>query len=402
MKKITTLIILAFVIQTQAFSQSCLPNGINIKTQDQIDNFQTVYPNCTKIEGSVMISDQDTNNITNLNGLNVITTINGNLLIGDNNILASFSGLENLTFIGGIFEITDNVLLTDISALGNLSSIGGDLVVRSNNSLPNVQGLNNLVSVGGSLNFSTNDSLANLSGLNNLKFVGQSLFINNNPYLTSITDLEKVESIGKNLRITFNRKLATLTGLNSLTSIGEYLFILHNDSLINLHGLENVTSIGGELRIDNNVSLLSLEGIDNISAASIGDLDIYHNTSLLTCEVESICDYLANPLGYISISENATGCNNEQEIIDACSVGIHKNIKEEFIIYPNPTKNNFTISHETISSIDQLTIFNQLGKKVMTLHNCSGTIDVSRLEQGIYIIELTSNELKIREKLIIE
>ena len=378
MKKTSVLFILFFIFQTQASSQSCLPNGININTQEEIDNFSTNYPGCTEIGGSVLISDQGTNSITNLNGLNVITSINGYLVIGENNSLTSLSGLENLNLIGGSLEINDNSILSDLTALNNVTIVGGSITIESN------------------------DTLLNLTGLNNITSVVESIFIVHNANLTSIDGLENIESIRNYLRISFNSALTNLDGLISVSSIGDYLFINHNDSLISLQGLENVTSINGELRIQFNESLLSLEGIDNISAASIERLRISNNISLSTCEVESICDYIANPTGMIEIGGNSTGCNNEHEIIDACSVGIQRNTEKIFLIYPNPADKIISILHNPNSDLDCVNIYNYFGQNVLTQLNSTGTMDLSKLEQGIYIIEITSSELKTRQKLIIE
>lgn len=63
----------ALILYGSAVSaQPCLPNGITFNTQTQIDSFQIIYPNCTEIEGGVVIEGND---ITNLDGLNVITSI---------------------------------------------------------------------------------------------------------------------------------------------------------------------------------------------------------------------------------------------------------------------------------------------------------------------------------------
>lgn len=78
MKKLTLLIGLAFIVQVMVYSQSCLPDGITFTSQEQIDNFQNNYPNCTEIEGDVTISGYD---ISNLNGLYVVTTVGGGLNI---------------------------------------------------------------------------------------------------------------------------------------------------------------------------------------------------------------------------------------------------------------------------------------------------------------------------------
>lgn len=59
---------------------------------------QINYPNCTEIEGTVKIAGND---ITNLNGLSVLTTIGGSLSIGlewgsGNPSLTSLTGLDNI------------------------------------------------------------------------------------------------------------------------------------------------------------------------------------------------------------------------------------------------------------------------------------------------------------------
>ena len=86
-------LILALSIPVLLISQPCLPEGITFSTQEQIDNFQTNHPNCTEIEGDVEING---GNITNLNGLNVLTSIGGDLEIDGNHSLVSLEGFDNL------------------------------------------------------------------------------------------------------------------------------------------------------------------------------------------------------------------------------------------------------------------------------------------------------------------
>ncbi len=97
----------------------CLPEGITFTTQEEIDNFQTNYPNCSEIEGDVEINGDD---ITNLNGLDVITAIGGNLTIESNDVLTSLAGLDSLISIGGNLEIIANALLSDLTALENIEA----------------------------------------------------------------------------------------------------------------------------------------------------------------------------------------------------------------------------------------------------------------------------------------
>ncbi len=78
MKKLVTIISTAYFIlfTVNLFSQPCLPSGITFSTQDQIDNFSINYPNCTEIEGYVLIEGS---NITNLDGLEVLTSLGSDL-----------------------------------------------------------------------------------------------------------------------------------------------------------------------------------------------------------------------------------------------------------------------------------------------------------------------------------
>ena len=110
MKKLILLLALFAISHSIVFSQGCLPEGITFTTQEQIDNFQTNYPGCTEIEGSVVIGNSSGSNIVNLNGLNHINSIEGSFIILHNDNLLNLSGLVNLNSIGGLFHILENPL----------------------------------------------------------------------------------------------------------------------------------------------------------------------------------------------------------------------------------------------------------------------------------------------------
>ena len=69
------ILFIGLLVSGGVMAQPCLPEGITFTTQAQIDSFQINYPNCTEIEGDVIISGY----ITNLYGLSVLTSIEGNL-----------------------------------------------------------------------------------------------------------------------------------------------------------------------------------------------------------------------------------------------------------------------------------------------------------------------------------
>lgn len=356
MKKLSLLIVLAFIIQANVSSQSCLPEGISFTTQAQVNSFQINYPNCTEIEGDIEIYGDD---ITNLNGLNVLTLIGGDLRIWENSALTSLTGFNNLISIEGDVEIESNNALINLNGLGNLTIIGGDLFIAANRVLSSFSGLENLTSIEGNL------------------------------------------SIGRPWGS--NPSLISLTGLNNLTSIGGGLFIDGGQSITSLTSLDNLTSIGGDLWIWATSVLTSLTGLDNIDAGSIDSLFIFDNISLSNCDVKSICDYLVAPGGSIEIHDNAHGCNNKEEIEEACSaVGVSDQSLEPVIsIYPNPAKNDIYISTKNGVKIIYVNIYNQVGQKVLNEYKILSSIDISILDKGIYVIEVLTTESRIKEKLII-
>jgi len=305
-------------------AQPCLPEGITFTTQSQIDSFPILYPNCTEIEGDVVILGND---IINLDGLINLTIIGGDFDIGSGNYgnpqLTDISGLENITSVGGRLYISNNHLLSTLSSL-NISYLGG----------------------GGSYN--------------------SGLVIMENISLTNLNGLEGITNANNGVLISENSQLINLQGLHNLTSAGGYLRIFHNNSLMSIAELSNLTTIGGKLIIDDNQNLTSLVGLENIDPSSITDLTLEDNPLLTTCEVQSICDYLISPNGTVVIHDNNLGCNNQAQVEEACTVGIpDQRSDHQLSAYPNPFTTSTTIEYElTEPSNIQLTIYNAIGKEV--------------------------------------
>lgn len=249
-----------------AIAQGCLPQGITFTTQEQIDNFQANYPGCTEIEGTVKIQGSD---ITNLNGLNVLTSIGGNLWIRNNLVLTSLAGLESLASVGGdLLIIEHNEALTSLAGLENITSIVEDLHINNNNALTSLAGLENITFVGGFLGVYENYVLTSLTGLENITSIGGDLFLSVNRALTNLSGLEGLSIIPGNLDICGCDNLTSMTGLENITSIGGNLSILGNPVLTSLSGLDNLASIGGALWISSDNSLTSLTGLENLTSIS--------------------------------------------------------------------------------------------------------------------------------------
>ncbi len=326
MKKL--ILYLAFlVISLSAIGQSCLPSGEYFDSQSDIDDFLINNPNCVTIEGDVMISG---NNITNLNGLQNITTFEKGFWIEDCPLLENLSGLENVTYIGDYLE------------LGNLPLV------------------------------------ENLNELSNLSYVGASLDIIYLPLLTNINGLENV------------------------TSAITYLIFWGNENLINMEGINNIQSISTQLRLSNNILLTDISALENIDLSELQLLILKGNSQLSECEIQNICDYLSASIGEIDIESNMTGCNNQLEVETACQVGITvSENKSGLIVFPNPAKSLLNINYNG-NQVKEITIYNGLGLRILNERDKPTEIDISHLDSGIYYIELKTNDLSIRKKLIIK
>lgn len=536
MKNLSLFFLLPFFFLTNAFSQSCLPDGIQFYTQEEIDHFQDDYPGCIEIEGDIVINNTE---IANLDGLNMLTNINGNLDIFFNLELSSLSGLNSLITIGGRLSI-ESTNCINLTGLNNLQTIGDKLRIAHNEELVDLGGLENLTSIGGNLSIYANDELISLAGIDNLDQIGHNLQIEWNRFLTDLSALSQLNTIGGHLIIDENNSLSSLDGLDqinpqsidqlaifrnpslsqcSVESLCSYLLApnasviifenasgcqnpaeianacgnsldclpygnyfvcfqqeadnfftnypgcqdlkgcltirgiditdlsglngissIENDlnihlcySLTHLNGLETLQhigrnlsigfygannnialesllglngllSIGGELGVRFNESLESLSGIDNISPNSISHISIEGNPLLSACAVESVCDYLIDYNGSLIIYNNASGCNSQQEIEEACEeMGVaEEGLSKQFNIYPNPASSHIGFSYESSLLVYQLIIRNQLGQKVLQKKNPKSFVDISGLSEGIYILELNFDLGQIRKKLLVK
>lgn len=72
----------------------------------------------------------------------------------------------------------------------------------------------------------------------------------------------------------------------------------------------------------------------------------------------------------------------------------------EVSIYPNPSSSYFNI--ESQLSIDHLKVFNLLGQTIVDVKQPSRTIDVTGLNSGVYLVQLSSGQQNVTKRLIIK
>jgi hypothetical protein len=417
--------------------------------------------NLTTIGGTLQILNQP--GLTDLSGLESLNYINGGLDLGYNPNLENLSGLENLNSAGWL-EIWVNYSLTSLTGLEGVTTLDGELSIFTNPLLTSLKGISNIDAAsiqGVYLRYNTSLSKCNVESIcnylispntstsfwynttgcnskqevidscgivsclpNGITFTTQEEvddFQVNYPNcnfiegdvtisgfdITDISSLNSILSINGNLAITDCESLADLSGLSALIAVDGDLIIGNsskggNPSLLSLSGLDQLFSIDGELIIENNSVLSDITSLENIISSTITGLHINNNIELSICSIESICEYITTSDSVVDIYNNSQGCNNELEVLSACVTMISDNSKKEiFTIFPNPATNNIDILNKYKLEVIKITIYNQMGQKLIESKNISEKVDISELDVGIYIVEIVSGKLTQRHKLIV-
>ena len=86
--------------------------------------------------------------------------------------------------------------------------------------------------------------------------------------------------------------------------------------------------------------------------------------------------------------------------IDA-ELSVAQNNISDFSIYPNPVTNGFVSIETTLAGSVQVEIYNLLGKQVISAQPTNGTLNLSSLQSGVYLIKITQNGNSATKKLII-
>jgi hypothetical protein len=188
--------------------------------------------------------------------------------------------------------------------------------------------------------------------------------------------------------------------------------IILNNTLTSLTGLENLVSVGGSLNISYSSNLASLNKLENLTSIG-GDLTITHNSQLSYCEIEAVCNYLADSSGTVIIYHNAPGCNSAMEVEAACLVGVGQldgwTVGQLAVrVYPNPTYEIVHIEYEIENpSTVRIQVFNAVGEMVAELSDgilAKGkhriTWNVVDLPAGLYFVRLHAGKEAAGLKLI--
>ena len=273
---------------------------------------------CNSASYSVVIFDQNTNEVSNEISLNLnpnatidlgAITLCGNALGGvytgdvliQNQQELDFFGMFAYTQIQGNLTIHEDnstrAILTSLQPLTSLQQVQNFNLLSTG--LSSLQGLENL-SASGTF-YLSDDTITSLNGLQNITNV-QSLAIYNSDSLITLNGLNNLVNVDYDFYLLTNPSIQNFTGLDSLQSVG-YFDISGCTSLQNIEGLTSFNS-SLDLKIENCQSFSSLNGIDTIlanSSTTIDNINLKSNTSLTSL---TGLENLQNA-GYIVLESNS-------------------------------------------------------------------------------------------------
>ncbi|MCC6279021.1 MAG: T9SS type A sorting domain-containing protein [Saprospiraceae bacterium] len=321
--------------------QNCLPAGITITAQSQIDQFPSNNPGCKTVGGTVFISG---------------------------------AGIKN------------------IDSLIQLERISGDLLILNNDSLEHLLGLANLQSVGQAMRIQNNPVLENLDGLEELTTVeGEFFYVGNNSLLRDIQGLERLDSVAGIFQVFGHDSLTSLHGLEQLRWVGNTLAVFNHVSLGALDGLDGLEYVGYDLRIENNAVLQDISALNHpvqIDAALV----ITGNPLLGDCAVQAVCQYLAAPASFVAISGNNNGCQSVEDVEAAC-VSATGDLADlvDIRIFPNPTNGHLAFLPEGVQ-FETIRVRDIAGKTVLTAIKAANVLDLSALGAGFYWVDIIADQ----------
>jgi hypothetical protein len=399
-------LLLGLLVHVWAAGQ-CPVTDIRFVTQSEIDNFPTNYPGCTAPAKSIIIDTEGAiANIQNLNGLQNLTSIGGNLDIFYTSI-TSLAPLQNLTTINGSLSLRFNFDLYSLNGLENLEILQGGLQVYSV-PVSSLAPLGKLESIAG-LDI-TSTLIPNFLGMENLKHTNYMNILFNDE-LTSLKGLDNVEplpTVHDNIEIVWNDKLSDcLIKYICFRSRDREGF---TDNLIaNAPGcMENtiddlcypmtlpVTLIDFKGKNEGSNVLLSWTTSSETNSKHFEvqkstNAQSWQSVGIVNAQGESassiIYTFVDRSVGQVEALYRLKMVDSDGTFAYSKIVNVNFRRNRLSGIHPNPVSGKVFLSPEDLAQMEKIAVYDKSGKIVyQTVEVNQDGINVSQLAAGLYIL----------------
>ena len=344
---------IALLLPETSFAKNCTSSDITLADQVDVNLFQQAFSGggtCDTITGTLRIEDGDGTDITDLTPLSALSYVNGDLIVYDTDELKNLEGLEGILRVGGNLQVRYNDELGDCSALYELldapvttrTGVVGDVYINSN-----AAGCNSLTEVvdavkyglvacpvyeydpfGNNIPWYQINSQSDVSELKAITggncnwlpgylWIGYDIFYGRFGDVSDLSELDWIKNVSI-LIIYFAPGVTSLEGLHNL--IGSFdavgIYVSPVASLAPLSGLSDQRnsfpqiSDGGGFSI-NATNIKTLDHLKGIRSYAPGySWYLEDNRLLSTCEWAEGAEPAIEAIG-----GNAPGCNSYDEII---------------------------------------------------------------------------------------
>jgi Secretion system C-terminal sorting domain len=349
---------------TNPLSAQILPFSVKIKTQAGIQQLIDQYAPFTGIEGDLTIGFDDyygTNysNITDLSPLACLKTVGGDLIVTRNPHLKTLYGLHNIDSISIVtgyrgLIISQNDSLENLEGLNSVSYLDGNVIIDSCNNFISFKGLEKLRRTDG-LDLYKCHKIKKIIGLDSLKFIRQEVYADNNYQAF----------YGGNIHIYQNENLEDISNIQHVHCwSGTKIAIISNNKLVEIPQID-IDSIDW-INIENNIALKKI-AIDQ--SIYIRNATILNNPILDTISFANTAK-IGEPNMVVSPSDNIELINNKElrwlnfknvKIVEG-NITIKKNLNLHNIGFEKleKVKHDFTIYNNGLTPNNALTTLDGL------------------------------------------
>ena len=175
-----------------------------------------------------------------------------------------------------------------------------------------------------------------------------------------------------------------LTSLNVTQNTALTSLVCFNNQLTSLDVTQNIV-ITEIVCFDNQLTCLNVKNGNN--STMMGNSFMAQNNPNLTCiEVDNVAWSTTNWTSIDAGASFSLNCGSP------CSVGINENnINNNITIYPNPVKDQLTITTEN-EKINSIKIMDVTGKILQVFTENTTTINVADLAKGLYILQIQTEK----------
>ena len=417
-----------------------ITNNLTIQNNPILPFFSWLE-NLTTLGGGLIV--QDNKILESFQGLSGLKSVDS-VIIWSNPALIDIAGTESghegfisLTSVKGDLWIDSNVKLTSLTGLDNVASIGGSLGIDSNVKLTSLTGLDKVTSIGGNLMIAINTELTSLTGLDSVASIGGYIYIADNNVLTEIDGIINIDpatiksqnACCKDLNILYNPQLSlcapTICGMLTYPGLKADIHDNYTDcnSITEVETactpppcshLTSPVADATDVKVNSNISWsVSTDAIGywlTVGTTSGGteiiDTDMGNVTSW-----DPPSDFDSGATIFVNISPfNAAQigdyCAEESFTIEDGSTNISEFEKESVVkVYPNPAKHNLYLKFNKevlYNYFDfKIDIYSVTGQKVISIPQLSDKIDIKTLNEGIYVIMISTGKETISRKIAV-